>query len=382
MREFQPFEMERLMSQWEQRVDFNLSESGVHPLTVAELVDDPAGVERLLTTELGYPEVNGSVALRRRIAALYGASPEEVLVTVGCAEALQISFQTLFDRAAGADAEAVVMMPNYLHAWGMAHNLGFVVREFHLSPEAGWAPDSGELDEVVTERTEVIAVCNPNNPTGYILSEPEMQAIVAAAERVGAWILADEVYAGAERTTERETPSFWGRYDRVLALNSLSKAYGLPGLRLGWIVAPDEMVEAIWRRHEYATLATTMLANRLAEIALSEEVRPRILERTRRYVRRGYELLEGWLEGFDGLFRVTAPHAAAIAFVEHRLAIDSLSLVERLIHEQSVLIVPGEHFGVPRHLRISFGPPADYLAAGLERIGRSVAEIGRDDALQ
>lgn len=376
MREFQPFEMERLMSQWEQRVEFNLSESGVHPLRLGELVEGPE-LERLLATELGYPEVNGTLALRQRIAALYGAEPDQILVTVGCAEALQISFQTLFDEAPQAQPEAVVMMPNYLHAWGMARNLGFGVRELHLRGEAGWRPDTDELDEVVSERTRVIAVCNPNNPTGYILSAAEMEAIVAAAERVGAWILADEVYAGAERTTEVETPSFWGRYPRVLALNSLSKAYGLPGLRLGWVVAPRDMVGSIWRRHEYSTLATTMLANRLAERALSEETRPRILERTRRYVRRGYEQLEAWLDGFPGRFDVTPPAAAAIAFVRHHLPVDSPGLVDRLIREKSVLVVPGEHFGVPHHVRISFGPPREYLAAGLARIAELVGELAR-----
>ncbi len=267
------------------------------------------------------------------------------------------------------------MMPNYLHAWGMARNLGFEVRELRLRPEADWRPDLAELEETVGERTAVIAVCNPNNPTGAILSEAEMDAVVAAAERVGAWILADEVYAGAERTTDDETPSFWGRSDRVLALNSLSKAYGLPGLRLGWIVAPSDMIDAIWRRHEYSTLATTMLANKLAEHVLSEEVRPRILERTRRYVRGGYDQLEAWLETFDGLFEVTPPQAAAIAFVRHHLPIASLRLVDRLIRRRSVLVVPGEHFGVPGHLRISFGPPSDYLAGGLERIGSEVEEL-------
>jgi aspartate/methionine/tyrosine aminotransferase len=365
MREFKPFEMEQLMSRWEQVVELNLSESGVHPLSLGELLDEE-GRRRLLEIELGYPQVEGTVALRELIAGLYGAGAAagNVLVTVGCCEALTITLQTL----AAEGGEIAVMLPNYLHLWGTAHNVGLEVREFHLDPGRGWALDVDALEKAVTPRTRAVAVCNPNNPTGRVLSEDEMEAVVAAAARVGAWIVADEVYSGAEREREAATPSFWGRYDRVLALNSLSKAYGLPGLRLGWVVAPTDMVQPLWRRHEYATLACTRLANRLAEVALSPAVRSRLLERTRRYVRRGFEQLAAWLAGLDGLFDVEPPAASAVALVRCHAAVSSLDLVDRLIREQSVLVVPGEHFGVERHVRIGFGTPSDYLAAGLERI--------------
>jgi aspartate/methionine/tyrosine aminotransferase len=374
MSRFQPFEMERLMSVWEQAVEYNLSESGVHPMSLRELLGEGDGLEELLATELGYPMVNGTVALRETIAGLYGhgADADHVLVTVGCAEALLITLLTLAEDG----GEIAVMLPNYMHAWGTAHNVGLEVREFHLRSECGWAPDLDELRSLVGDRTRAITVCNPNNPTGYILNEAEMDEIVSIADSVGAWLIADEVYSGAERLADRQTPSFWGRYDRVLALNSLSKAYGLPGLRLGWVTGPPAMVEAIWRRHEYATLACTMLANKLAEHALSPDVRSRILERTRGYVRSGYSQLEEWLNGFGELFQVVPPGAAAIAFVRYGLEIGSLDLVERLIREKSVLIVPGEHFGVEQHVRISFGPPSDYLRGGLQRVGELIETFG------
>jgi aspartate/methionine/tyrosine aminotransferase len=373
MMKFQPFEMEKLMSVWEQEVDYNLSESGVHPMTLQQLLGDTGELDSLMTTELGYPMVNGTVALREQVAALYGhgAGPDNILVTVGCAEAWMITLQTLAEDG----GEVAVMLPNYLHAWGTAQNVGLGVREFQLKSDSGWALDLDGLEAAVNENTRAIAICNPNNPTGYILSEAEMDAVVAAAERVGAWIIADEVYAGAERVTEVETPSFWGRYDRVLALNSLSKAYGLPGLRLGWVAGPTDMIERLWRRHEYSTLACTMLANKLAEITLSPEVRPRILERTRAYVRDGYSLLEDWLNSFDGLFEVTAPQASAIALVRYDLDIGSVDLVQRLIDEKSVLIVPGVQFGVEQHVRISFGPPPEYVSAGLKRVGELIETL-------
>jgi aspartate/methionine/tyrosine aminotransferase len=372
MTTFQPFEMERVMSKWENVVEYNLSESGVHPVTVRELVGDPAMVEELLATELNYPQTNGIIELREHIAALYpGATSDNVLVTVGCAEANFIALQTLLSPG----DEMVVMLPNYMQIWGAGHNFGLQVRAFHLKEDRGWAPDLDELNEAVSERTRLIAVCNPNNPTGYILTEAEMDAIVAAADRVGAWLLADEVYGGAERLSDTETPSFWGRYDKVLAMNSLSKAYGLPGLRTGWVVGPADTVDEIWARHDYVAISTTMLANKLAAIALSPQVRPTLIQRTRDYIRRGFPILDGWLESHEGIFALVPPQAAAIAFARYHLDVNSTEFVERLMHEKSVIIVPGDHFGLDRYLRISYGLPADYLRAGLDRIHELIVEV-------
>jgi aspartate/methionine/tyrosine aminotransferase len=372
MAEFHPFQLERIMSEWENAVDYNLSESGAHPAMLGELLDDGLTVDDLLATELNYPQVDGTLGLRERIAALYvDAKPDNILVTVGCAEANFITVQTILEPG----DEMAVMVPNYLQIWGIGHNYGYRVRAFHLHEERGWAPDLEELRDAVTEDTKLIAVCNPNNPTGAILTEAEMDGIVAIAQRVGAWLLADEVYGGAERLTDEKTPSFWGRYDRVLAMNSLSKAYGLPGLRIGWVVAPVRTRNEIWRRHEYTTISATMLSNKLAAVALSDRVRPRLNQRVRDYIRGGYSIFEEWLARHESTFSLVPPQAAAIAFPHYHLDIDSAQLAERLIREKSVLVAPGEYFGVDRHLRISFGLPADILRPALDRIHELIVEL-------
>ena len=208
-----------------------------------------------------------------------------------------------------------------------------------------------------------------------------MDGIVACAERVGAWILADEVYRGANRIVvdahdAADNPSFYGRYDKVLAIGSMSKAYGLPGLRIGWAVAPAETVQELWQRHEYTTISATVLANHLAALALSPEVRPRILKRTRDYIRQGYPVLEGWMAGHGDTFRLVPPQAAAIAIVRYHLAVNSTALTDRLRTEKSVLIVPGDHFGMDRHLRISYGLPHEVLVPALDRIHELIVELG------
>jgi aspartate/methionine/tyrosine aminotransferase len=373
---FYPFAMEQMMSEWEKVVEYNLSESGVHPMTARELVDDAARLDSLLAMGLDYSQTNGTPELRERICALYpGSLPDGVLVTTGAAEANFVAVWTLLEPG----DELVLMLPNYMQIWGIAKNMGISVRPFRLREEDGWAPDLDELAEAVTDRTKVIAVCNPNNPTGRILTESEMDAIVAAADRAGACLLSDEVYAGAERLTDEETPSFWGRYDKVLIQQSLSKAYGLPGLRLGWIVTSPQMRDELWRRQEYTVICPAFLSDRLAQIALSPEKRPTILHRTREYVRRGFPVFQEWLESHGDTFSLVPPQAAAIAFVRYNLSVNSTKLVDRLLHEQSVLIVPGDHFGLDHHLRISFGLPRDYLCGGLNRIHELVTELQKEE---
>ena len=372
MGEFHEFAMERLMSTWENTVDFNLSESGVHPLTLGELVE-LAGipVDELFAIGLGYPQANGLVELRETIAATYaGAGADNVLVTVGAAEANYLALTTFVERG----DEVVIVLPNYMQVHGIAQNVEARVRPVPLVEERGWKLDLEALERAVTPATRLVCVCNPNNPTGRILDEEERQAVVAAAERAGAWLLADEVYRGAEHEGV-ETPSFFGSYERVLAQGSMSKAYGLPGLRVGWAVGPPDACERMWRRHEYTTIATTMISNVLARLALSPDVRPRLLARTRDYNTAGWSYLAAWAEEHDQDVRLFPPQAAAIAFGRYSARIPSLELVDRLRKEKSVLVVPGDHFGLDGCLRISFGLPAEQLNEGLGRLGELLVEL-------
>jgi aspartate/methionine/tyrosine aminotransferase len=160
-----------------------------------------------------------------------------------------------------------------------------------------------------------------------------------------------------------------------MAVGSMSKAYGLPGLRVGWVAGPKKIIDKIWRRHEYTTLSTSIFSNKLAAFALSPSVRPGIIQRTRRYIRRGFPLLQQWIERQNGIFRVVPPRAAAIAYLRYNLAVNSTDLANRLIREKSVLIVPGDHFGMDQFIRVSYGLPEDYLMKGLERIQHLVAGL-------
>ena len=362
---FTPFDMERWQSTHEHRVRFNLSESGVHPLTVGELLALADGDFDLSSVLLGYSQSNGTDELRALIASLYpGASDDSVVVTIGGAEANFVAFWELAD----AGRPVAVMLPNYMQVPGLARNFDGGLIPFHLREETGWRPDLDELASALAAGAGFILVTNPNNPTGVALTSVEMDEIVSLADRHGAWILADEVYRGAE-VGDDPVPSFWGRYDRVLVTNTLSKAYGLPGLRLGWVVGPDEVVARLWARTDYTTIAPPSVSDALATVALSPAVRPRILERTRGIIRHNLRLLTDWTESHGDLFSLTPPDAGAICMVRYDAPDPSLELAERLRVEHSLLVVPGAHFGVEGTMRIGFGPPEEELASGLERLG-------------
>lgn len=370
---FKQFEMELFQSKWENVVDYNLSESGVNPLSVDELLKMGSfDREEFFSTKLLYPQTNGIIELRENIAALYPeATIDNVLVTVGCAQANYFAFQALLKPG----DELVVMLPNYMQLPGLAHNYGIDVKPFYLKEEKGWAPDLNQLEEVVSEETKCIAVCNPNNPTGYILTEEEMKGIIPVARSAGSWLLCDEVYTGAERLG-KEAATFWGQYEKVITTNSLSKAYGLPGLRIGWVIGPSKIIGKIDSLRAYTTISATMLGNKLAALALSPTVRPKLLKRTRTYIKDGFSVFQRWIKEQNDVFTMVDPQAGAFGFPSYELDIRPLDLVDRLVQEKSVLVVAGSHFGLQEpYLRISFGLPEDELRAGLSRISQLVEEV-------
>jgi aspartate/methionine/tyrosine aminotransferase len=365
----EPFALERSQSVWEHQVAWNVSESGVHPLRVAELVDTPALLDALLSQGLGYPQTNGTVELRELIAAQYaGATSHHVQVTNGGAEANCV----LMTRLIEPGDEVVSMMPNYLQAYGLARALGATVHPWNLretghGAQVRWRLDLDELRALVSPKTRAILLCNPNNPTGARLDAATLDEICRMASTVGAWVVADEIYRGAEREAD-DTASVWRRYDRAIVSSGLSKAYGLPGLRIGWVVAPPALVDDLWAIHDYTTIAPGAINDRLARIALAPERRAALIARTRGIIRTNYPLVRRWIERQDGLTHIP-PEAGAVVFVRHSHPFRSSELATRLRESRGVLVVPGDYFGMDGYLRIGFGSDPDYFTAALKLVG-------------
>ncbi len=359
------FAMERMQSTWENLVDYNLSESGVHPLTPRQLLEGDA--ESLLDQALGYTQSNGTIELRSLISSLYaGSSIDHIEVTNGGSEANYIVVWRLVEPG----DEVALLVPNYMQTFGLSKAFGATVREWPLIEDTSsrrWRPDLDALEAIVSSRTKLIIICTPNNPTGARFTEDELDRVARIARRHGSWVLSDEVYRGAE-LDEKESASMWGRYERSIVTSGLSKAYGLPGLRIGWIVAPPSFVATTWAYHDYTTIAPAALSDRMARAALAPARRPRLLERTRGILRSNLRLVEDWLRDHHPAFSWISPEAGGIFYVRYNYGINSTELVTRLRETKSVLIVPGDHFGMDGYLRVGYGERPDYLRAGLERV--------------
>ena len=364
------FEMERIQSLWENRVKYNLTESGIHPYTLKEFLNSEE-IENLLSLRLGYGQTNGSIELREAISRLYpGTDLDNVLVTNGSAEA---NFITIWSNLGPGD-ELILMLPNYMQIWGIARSFGVTVKPFHLREDLNWGPDFDELKSLVSPRTKMIAVCNPNNPTGSVLSEEAMKEIIRIAKEADAWIYADEVYQGAE-LDGKETPTFLGLYDKVIACCGLSKAYAFPGLRIGWLVGPKETIEKSWASHDYTSIASGILSNRVATLVLHPERRMKVLNRSRKILNENLAELKIWVEKHKNLFSFIPPQAGGMAFLRYNMKINSTEFTTKLMKEKSVFIVAGDCFGMDHYVRIGIGTEKDYFLAGLKLIDETLQEI-------
>ena len=297
-------------------------------------------------------------------------------MTTGCSEA---NYTTLWGLLEKGDRVAV-MIPNYLQSWGLARGYAGRADAYRLVEKrrglgTRWALDVASLERAVTKKTKVIMVTNPNNPTGAVLTGEEMGQIIRVAGKVGAWIVSDEVYRGAEVGGDTASPTFWGRYPKVIVTAGLSKAFGLPGLRIGWIVAPPRQTAAFWAYQDYTTLTPSMLSDRLARAAMEPRKREEILARTRGIIRRHLPRVEDWIRGHADVLDYIAPVAGAIALVKYRLPIGSTALFDRLRLEKSVLITPGAHFGIGRYIRIGYGYDVGKTLEGLARVDELFDEL-------
>jgi len=304
------FEMMRMQCLYERDVEFNLSETTVSSMRISELLDGSDDVKRFLSRELSYPDPEGSQLFRERIAQFYtDCKPENITVTNGGSEANYVTLWTLLKP----DSRFACMIPNYMQTWELGHAYAAGVNAFRLARKKvgdiyRWTLDLESLKRAVTPKTNVILITNPNNQTGAVLTASEMDAVVDIARSAGAWLVVDEIYRGAE-VKGGTTPSFWGRYEKVVITAGLSKAFSLGGMRTGWVVAPPKLIEELWIHFDYLTCTPTMLSDYLGAIVMEPQRRESILARTRNIIRTNLPIIEDWFLKRDDLFIYTRPEA-------------------------------------------------------------------------
>ncbi|WP_230534121.1 aminotransferase class I/II-fold pyridoxal phosphate-dependent enzyme [Microvirga roseola] len=368
--QFDTFLMERNQTLFENGVEINLTESGVHPCSIEDIL--PAEeAQALLNLPLGYGWTDGRPDLRAGIASWYrDAAPENVLVTNGSSEATMITLMALVDPG----DRVLFVVPNFMQVDGLGRALGINVERLPLLADQGWQVDPEALEKAVAGGVKMIAVTNPGNPTGAVLSPRSREALIAAAEKTGAWLLVDEIYRGGEIDGE-ETESFYGSYPRTIVTSSLSKSFACPGLRLGWVLGPEEVVAEAAKRQDYTTIGSGILSQILAAAVMDPENRERILARGRMLLRENADIVGRWVEKRNR-WSWERPAAGGMAFLRYDFDMLSEALSEKLREEESTFVVAGSWFGIENHIRIGIGVKTEHLVEGLARLDRFLARHG------
>ena len=370
---FPPFELERIQSLYENSVEVNLTESGVEPLSLKELMNTEE-LEELINIPIGYGYTQGSPLLRQRISNLYKEYDEKnVLVTSGSSEAIFLSASLTVSKG----DRVVMMTPNYLSFNGIAEALGAEVDYVPLLKKEKWEWDLDLLSQVVNEETKVISICNPNNPTGSVLSEEEMKKITEIAEKVDAYIHSDEVYIGAELLNS-QTISFQNIYEKTIITSGLSKSYSHPGLRIGWIAASETLVTKAWETKDYTTVASSILSQHIASKVLETETIARLRKRTKDLLNRNLISFKKWVLPYSNHLSFIKPEAGGFAFVEYDMDINSSDLIHDLRTNEGVFIVPGDSFGMDKFFRIGLGSREKEFIKGLELLSQGLSRIFPD----
>jgi aspartate/methionine/tyrosine aminotransferase len=371
------FLLERWMTRHETHVRYDIAESGILPLSTGDLLQfEPdsrraATLEKLLALPLGYSEARGTEELRGLLAATYArGDADHVLVTTGAIEANFLLFNVLLD----AGDHVIAPYPAYQQLYSVPKAIGCDVSLWHVGPETGYRYDVDALERLITPRTRVIVVNTPHNPTGAMLPPDAARRVYALAESVGATVIGDEAYRWLSVPHgEPFAPPFFDLGERGISVGTLSKPFGLPGLRIGWIMAPPDLVRRCWSMRDYVSLSPGKLNDALACLAMTH--RDRIIARNRQIIEANLRTAGQWMADRETFLSWTPPRGGLLALLKYDLPIASLELADKLALEHSVMLAPGSAFGYEHHLRLGIGQRPDIFAKGLEEAGKCFDQL-------
>ncbi len=369
--QIEPFGVEIWMNEYETKCALNLAETCVASITLGELIDMAGQGETILAEirnmRMGYGAIEGSDRLRDAIASLYQQqSRDTILTTHGTIGANALVHQALI----GQGDHVISVIPTYQQHYSIPESLGAEIELLHLRPENGFLPDLAELRAMLRPDTKLIAINNPNNPTGALMDEALLREIAALAEEVGSWLLCDEVYRGTDQMGDGYTVSVADLSPRGISTAGMSKAYSLAGLRLGWIAAPREVLDAVMIHRDYNTISVGRLDELFAAIAL--ENRGQIMERAHRITRGNLALVRDWVAQ-EPLISWVEPQSGTTALLRYDLPMSSRAFCLALLEEEGVMLTPGSAMAMEGWLRLGYTNPTEDLQAGLAKISAFLA---------
>jgi len=347
-----PFKIERYFARYEFNVDFVLCGSDCESMAIEDLLAyEPDAVDRFHRQWLGYTESQGNPSLRREICNIYRAiKPEQVLVHTGAEEAIFLFMHAMLN----AEDHVLVHWPCYQSLMEVALSIGCEVTLWKAAEENGWALDPAQLQQHIKSNTKAIVINTPHNPTGYLMPRDTFQEISRIAQANGIILFSDEVYRESEYRIEDRLPAACDLGEHTVSLGVMSKTYGLPGLRIGWIATQNE---AVYKRmavlKDYTTICNSAPSEFLAELALRH--RKALVDRTQKIISENLNLLDQLFDRHAECFTWQRPRAGAIGFPKlHGEDVDTFC--KSLVKTVGVLLLPGTVYDDPgNHFRIGFG---------------------------
>ncbi|CAB3755644.1 aminotransferase [Paraburkholderia humisilvae] len=369
------FGVERWMDLYEHRCELNLAETCVASLTVGELLriagKEDALLAEILPMRLTYGAIDGTERLRANIASLYEKQRvPNVLITHGAISANALVYETLVEPG----DHVISVLPTYQQHYSIPESYGAQVGILRLREENGFLPDLDELRRMVTDRTRVIAINNPNNPTGSLMDQPFLEQLVDIARSCGAYVLCDEVYRGTDQHGNGFTASITDLYEKGISTGSMSKTWSLAGLRVGWIAADVDLIARVRTHRDYNTISVGMLNDLLASIAL--EHRGALLERNHSILRTHLALLDKWVAAEPALSYVK-PKSGTTALVRVDVDMTSRDFCVALVEKTGVMFTPGSALDMEGYVRIGYTNSRDVLEAGLARVSGFLNGVAR-----
>lgn len=362
----EPFGVELWMNEFETKCEYNLAETCVESITVAELLEitgqSSDSINELLSLKLTYGAIEGSSRLRHAIASLYSnQSIENTLVTHGTIGANSLVHQTLISRG----DKVITVVPTYQQHYSIPDSIGADVHQLKLEAEDSFLPDLDQLKKLATPDTTLIAMTNPNNPTGSLMGLDMLEEILSIAREADAWLLCDEVYRGINQNGSGTTASIADIYEKGISTASMSKAFSLAGLRLGWLTAPIQVVEAVMIHRDYNTISVGMINDHLACLGL--EHAEELLNRSRDITRTNLAILAEWVEN-EPLISWVKPQSGTTALLKYDLDMPSREFCVELLKQTGVMLTPGSAMDMEGYLRIGFANNTEVLQKGLPLI--------------
>lgn len=331
------FKLETYLGRWEFTARHHMTASDAETLTVRELLalGGDAALDVLLDTRLSYTEPYGAPDLRAAIAETYDScAAEDVLCFAGAEEGVYCLYRTLL----GPDDHAIVVTPNYQSAETVPLSL-CATTGVALDEREAWTLHVHQVAAAIRPNTRVVYINFPHNPTGKVLERDRFDDLVALCRLHGIWLFSDEVYRLIERDPARRLPQAVDAYERGVSLNVMSKAYGLPALRVGWIACRDrDLLERMVRLKHYLSICNSAPSERLSLVALRH--RKTVLERTRAVARAGYTQVAAFLAEFPELFQTYEPDGGVVMFPRYKGANGVERFCRRLVEEAGAVLLP------------------------------------------